>query len=78
MKKTLRLVVTDKCLRTCSGCCNNDIKPDLFEGYFYEYDEIIITGGEPFLFPLKLIALIQKIKYDNYNAKIYILIFREI
>ena len=54
--KTLRLICTYKCDRNCEGCCNKqdnftpDNVPD-FNLSYYDYDEIIMTGGEPMLFP---------------------------
>ncbi len=49
MKKKLRLLVTKECLKNCEGCCNKDWDLDSLPvvGGFSNYDEIIITGGEP-------------------------------
>ncbi len=46
--KTLRLLVTKKCDKGCEGCCNKDWNLDnLPTPTHYEYDQILITGGEP-------------------------------
>lgn len=73
--KKLRLLVTKKCNRNCEGCCNKEYNLDAlpvctsFEGY----DEIILTGGEPYLFGInQIIRLIKKIRKQNKYCKIYI------
>lgn len=74
--KSARLIVTYKCNHDCSGCCNKQLnKSEIPEINSIEelkdYDEILITGGEPFLFPEKLKELIKEIK-KNGNQKIII------
>jgi len=48
----LRLLVTGKCPNKCPMCCNNrfDLEKIPVVDRF-DYDEIMITGGEPLLFP---------------------------
>lgn len=61
MNTKLRLLVTGKCHNKCPLCCNNRfdftelqvVDPDISR-----YDEINITGGEPLLFPAKLLSLL--------------------
>lgn len=81
MKKKLRLLVTKKCNRTCAGCCNKqyelDKLPVIDIKTIAEYDEIMITGGEPMLFPNELINLIDRIKMSiliegHLGTKIYL------
>lgn len=51
----LRLLVTTKCPNKCPMCCNNSwdfSKLPVVE--HFNYKEIMITGGEPLLFPEKL------------------------
>lgn len=68
--KKLRLLVTTKCNKKCNGCYNKDwdlSSLPLLTTFkeFYEYDEILITGGEPTLLrSLDLLDLIKKIE-DN-------------
>ena len=62
--KKLRLLVTEKCTRNCEGCCNKDLKP---KGVltsiqnWEEYYQIMITGGEPLLYPNELLAFLTKL-----------------
>lgn len=71
----LRLLVTEKCLKNCEGCCNKDwdLKSlpifDLNDSTMF--DEIMITGGEPLLFPGKVISLISSIRYTGFDKNIY-------
>jgi len=68
--KTGRIIVTYKCPKNCVGCCNKDWKYDPPKPItHYDYDEIVITGGEPLLFPDKVIALAKEIKEQS-TAKI--------
>jgi molybdenum cofactor biosynthesis enzyme MoaA len=51
--KKLRLLVTERCARSCSGCCNHDwdlAALPTCESYA-GYDEVLLTGGEPMLYP---------------------------
>jgi organic radical activating enzyme len=67
--KKIRLLLTEECDRNCSGCCNHHIKPtsEITTSEFLKgveethYNEIILTGGEPLLFPEKLKELLKEI-----------------
>jgi hypothetical protein len=71
----LRLLVTKKCNRCCEGCCNKQWDLDKLplathlDNYFA--DIIMLTGGEPLLFPDKLEQLCCFIRQGT-KAKIYI------
>lgn len=68
--KKLRLLFTKDCEKNCKGCCNKDWDLDsLLEVDHFNYDEILITGGEPMLYPLSLIELVKKIRLRS-GAKI--------
>jgi len=71
--KKLRLLITKKCNRHCEGCCNKDWDLEKLPicKSFKGYDEIILTGGEPMLFPNLIIDMIEKIRIENSLAKIY-------
>jgi len=71
--KKLRLLITKKCNRHCEGCCNKDWDLEKLPicKSFKGYDEIILTGGEPMLFPNLVIDIINKIRIENPLAKIY-------
>lgn len=71
-KDKLRLLVTTQCHNKCPMCCNNSwnfSKLPVVE--HFNYKEIMITGGEPLLFPDELAYLaisikrIQKLVYGN-------------
>lgn len=60
----LRLLLWPECDRDCEYCCNKQydlnalpVAPD-----FREYGEIILTGGEPLLYPHVLLDEIKRIK----------------
>lgn len=73
--KKLRLLITKECNRNCPGCCNKDWNLDelpictSFEGY----DEVLLTGGEPYLVGINpFISLIHKIRSENNTCKIFV------
>jgi hypothetical protein len=71
-KKKLRLLVLEECERDCKGCCNKDYdlsKLEIAPHSYEEYDEVLLTGGEPMLVFNMLINLITHIK-DTSSAKI--------
>jgi len=79
MRKSCRVVLTDKCNLTCEFCCMKDKEThDSFKKRtalriaFDRYDEIAITGGEPLMEPEKLVQFICLLKYFNKDAKIYL------
>lgn len=60
--KKLRLLITDKCPRSCAGCCNKDWDLNALPicTDFSGYDEIMLTGGEPMLYP----DLVNRVLYE--------------
>jgi len=64
--------VTDVCNRQCAGCCNKDWDLDALPVCkdFTGYDEIMLTGGEPMLFPGKVAGVIREIRKVNTQAKV--------
>ena len=76
--KKLRLLYTPNCDRACPGCCNKDWELDklpVFEIDFNsvrKFGEIIITGGEPMLYPIGVAYICNLIKSFNDDVKIYI------
>ena len=70
--KKLRLLFTETCNRKCPGCCNKDWELDKLEKVsHFDYDEILITGGEPLLFPKQLVGYVNAIRTVS-KAKIYV------
>ena len=74
--KIARLIITLDCNRKCHYCCNT---PEMLASathindlsVFKDYDEICITGGEPMLYPEKVIDISNTLKRYN-NNKIYL------
>lgn len=72
MKKTLRLIYSPVCNRSCPGCCNKDFDlPNLPRPTHFNYEEIFITGGEPLLFYDEIVGFIKAIRLVS-DAKIYV------
>lgn len=71
--KTLRLLLFSECNRGCPGCCNKDWDLNNLPicSDFNNYDEIILTGGEPLLHPDIVKDTIQEIRSKNPNTKLY-------
>jgi hypothetical protein len=63
MISTARVIVTRKCNRECLKCVNDQQQESIrileSDEELSGYDEIIITGGEPLLFPQKLHRFIE-------------------
>lgn len=74
----LRLLLTVHCNRACPGCCNNDwdlsgleiCDPETED--WNQYDELLITGGEPLLYPEALIELSAKAKARSSKLRVYV------
>lgn len=77
MKKA-RVLVTLNCNRNCEKCCNKEkvfnqhkILTDLKN--LKDYDEIMITGGEPMLYPAQTLKIIQQLrKITRIHTRIYL------
>ena len=72
--KKLRLLLFEKCNRDCEFCCNKqwDLKKLPVEKDFTQYDEIILTGGEPMLDPFLILKTIKRIREQNSRVPIYL------
>lgn len=71
--RKLRLLLFEKCDRSCEGCCNKDwdLKSlDVIDTY-KGYDCIMLTGGEPLLEPILVNKVVLDIKKQT-NAPIYL------
>jgi hypothetical protein len=73
MKKTARLLVTERCPRKCSYCCNK--LPGGITGATYVraeefsangFDELVISGGEPMLVPKLVRKIVNRCKLPTY------------
>lgn len=75
MNHKLRLLLWEDCGKSCPGCCNKDwkLKELPIVTNFSYYQEIILTGGEPMLYPDLLQRVIGEIMATTfYNPKIYL------
>lgn len=83
MNKKLRLLVTTQCNNKCPMCCNKQFNLDKLPIVDrWDYDEIMITGGEPLLFFEKVAILCTNIKsmqkihgYNSSNIYLYTSLF---
>jgi hypothetical protein len=68
-----RLIVTYECERDCAGCCNKDWKHEPAKKLSDpgQYEMIMITGGEPLLFPKRLGILIRTLRRFS-DAKVIV------
>lgn len=78
MKKA-RLLVTRKCPRKCEGCCNEHIGGALIPEArkvtveeLFQYDKILITGGEPTLERELVYHLVNALRQNGYAGVIYL------
>lgn len=69
----LRLLLWPDCNRSCSGCCNKswDLSALPICTDYTGYDEILLTGGEPMLYPDRLITAAQQIRQTS-AAPLYV------
>lgn len=77
MNKKLRLLITGRCPNNCELCCNKqfDLNSIPIVDRF-DYEEIMITGGEPLLFIDKVERLIKSIRnIETIQGKEYSKIF---
>jgi len=73
--KKLRLLLTSKCHKSCAGCCNKDWELDELPVCrdYKGFSEIMITGGEPFLYWKVLPDIINEIQDPfDYPIPLYI------
>ena len=65
--KKARVLVTMDCGRSCTYCCNtyrsimSQMKTVKLDG-LAEFDEILITGGEPLLYPTRIISILKELR----------------
>lgn len=73
-KTTARVILTFRCNRACPGCCNGQL-PEHRNIYksdeLMNYEELVLTGGEPMLFQEEVISLIDSLRQRGYTGKVY-------
>ena len=77
MNRKLRLIVSTKCDKKCPLCCNKKLDMEYIPVVDrWNYDEIMITGGEPTLFYHRLEYLAKSIRKVTaamgLNPKLYL------
>ena len=75
--KIARLLITKACQRSCSYCCNEqegalDTMQDITVAGLQGYDQVLITGGEPMLYPQRIKALVKALRLQNPKVTIYL------
>ncbi|MBD3261732.1 MAG: hypothetical protein GF334_08725 [Candidatus Altiarchaeales archaeon] len=71
----LRLLLLTRCNRDCEGCCNKqwDLAALPQVKTFIGYEQILLTGGEPLLDPMKVIRTCVAIRQEaGYGFPIYL------
>ena len=75
--KIARVITTLACGRSCEYCCNKyetltQLRKKIREiSEVWDYDQILLTGGEPMLQPKRIIEICQKLRDSRYPGKIY-------
>lgn len=71
--KKLRLILWEKCGRNCEKCCNKEwnLEDIPLTNDYTTYDEILLTGGEPMLYPWLVRNAIREIRSQT-TAPIYL------
>ena len=74
MRHKLRLLLWSDCGKSCLGCCNKDwnLNELPIATNLIPYSEIILTGGEPMLYPELLQRTIGEIQATTNSPKIYL------
>jgi len=72
--KKLRLLLWEDCPKKCEGCCNKDwdLKSLPQVKDYSPYDKIMLTGGEPLMYPDKLYKIIKEIRKANIFANLIV------
>jgi organic radical activating enzyme len=73
--KVLRLITTYDCPKNCPGCCNkqeqfNPVNIPVWDRGLDDYDMIILTGGEPLMYPYSTMNIIERIRFQKPEIKI--------
>jgi organic radical activating enzyme len=75
MKKA-RVLLWETCNRNCDGCCNKewDLKalPKVGMKELAKYDEIILTGGEPMIYPEELLFIANGLRKKFPTKTLYL------
>lgn len=72
-----RVIVWLDCDRNCQGCCNNTLDfqsiPVITERDLLDCKEVMLTGGEPLLFPAELMRIARQVYLTTQmDSKMYL------
>jgi pyruvate formate-lyase activating enzyme-like uncharacterized protein len=69
----LRLLITEDCNRNCEGCCNKDwdLENLPIATNLNGYEEVLITGGEPMLYPDRVVGIARLITDPDTDIFMY-------
>jgi organic radical activating enzyme len=77
MPSIARVITTFECGRACVYCCNKyeTLISKAIEihdiGQASGYDQVLLTGGEPMLYPAKIIGYCMRLRECGFKGKIY-------
>ena len=73
--KIARVITTWDCHRDCDLCCNKNLpvepRPCTLAD-LADYDQVLLTGGEPMLYPERLFEIIHGIRKWDLEQEIYL------
>ncbi len=71
----VRLLLWETCHKNCEGCCNKDWNldalPTVTESVLKSANIVMLTGGEPMLYPARVLDTIRWVRKVS-NAEIYV------
>ena len=72
----VRLVLWKDCHQRCAGCCNKDWDIDNLPVVTAEHlanaSKVLLTGGEPLLYPIKVHDVVRWLRTEYPGLKIYV------
>jgi hypothetical protein len=79
MLKTARVITTWDCNRNCDKCCNKNLPAEPIPCTLRDlpgFDGVVLTGGEPLLYPEKLLDIVRALRtarwIDKSDQKIFL------
>jgi organic radical activating enzyme len=76
-KRKARVLVTMRCNRNCPGCANEKLAPGAYQELrdltqLLDYEEIMLSGGEPMLVPEETIRIAEFLRSRKYTGKLFL------
>lgn len=66
--KIARVIVTWDCPRDCDLCCNKNLPAEAKPRRVADlkgYDQVLLTGGEPTLYPVRLLEIVRELRQQT-------------